>query len=71
MAAFGEDEAQGEFLRFVPNLNLPPLFGLQKTVLHGALDKEISNIAFALGFAQGDEDVPAVTFLIAIHDHPR
>ncbi|KKM67146.1 hypothetical protein LCGC14_1474050 [marine sediment metagenome] len=67
VTALGEEQVQAKAAGSVPYFNLPPLLLLGESVLDGALDVEVLDVAFALGLAQRDEHVPAVAFLIAVH----
>ena len=67
VTALGEEQVQAKAVGSVPDLDLPPLLLLNKTVLDRAFDVKVLDVAFALSLAQRDKHVPAVALLIAVH----
>ena len=67
VAALGEEQVQAKAVGSVPYLDLPPLLLGGESVLDGAFDVKVLDVAFALSLAQRDKHVPAVSLLIAVH----
>jgi hypothetical protein len=67
-----KNDGHFEPLGGMPYLDLPPLIIFGETLFYGPYNTEIFNVTATLGFAQRDQEIPAVTtFLVAVNDYAR